>query len=798
MVQDVTSADIKYHLNSLKDDLILEETEDNWERIAKAISCFAGTCEQSGYEVAPAEVINALRNFSRPIVNAMNSERTRLCCVAIDLLVSTATGLGGDFEPLLTLFMPPLLALCGRTNKVVINRARTCVVTIIQSTQLASVLPYFLQNVKDKSASLRLIVAEGTLACLNSCNPPDLEKELRARDIENIIRSTARDANADVRRVSRKLFECYKILLPGRVDRLINLPIFFSSIYVDTMFSFTAPLTPTMKKYLDVKSNDISSQQSTSNIRANFKSKLNTKPSTSTSASTSTTARNLGHTRTASASAVSTTSQIRKLTTSLNHVVRKEPITTAPMPYAPVRSVPASRTTSESQTEGVKKLTAARSDSVQEVKGPVPPLRSQASVISRATTSTVPHRPPPTGINPTPATSGPQSSASSGPRRVPMPPPSAPAKEKPVAKRPTSRADTASSSGQRPATSAVPTKKAVVTIASSLRDRGSTTAKISVQSKVNKIPTVDSSSRSTKPLVVNNKPLWGQSAAVPRAAATASQRAVPPSKTSTKKPSSRQFSAPTSEASKTRSITPALIALPPSPSPESDGAANGAPVVNDTGISKVEEEEKDDIDKEEIPAVQEPEKGLDQNDDESSSDKTLVRQSPIPSINEVKADGEPQEMQGQESRASSETLANPTLENDHSEHESHPESSAVSTDECPTTPQVLADSADTNATNLAAKTPISALLSSIQRGFLYSPSSPLSPADSYLLPGPHGMKDHNTQIRPFNFALHPPSNQTFGKSMEEMVLGDIGVVNVTDHKLLMGSVLPDDGPLCKY
>ena len=78
MMQDITSADVKYYLNNLKDDLTLEETEDSWERITKAILSFVTTCERGGYEAAPVEIINALRTFSRPIVNAMNSERTRL------------------------------------------------------------------------------------------------------------------------------------------------------------------------------------------------------------------------------------------------------------------------------------------------------------------------------------------------------------------------------------------------------------------------------------------------------------------------------------------------------------------------------------------------------------------------------------------------------------------------------------------------------------------------------------------------------------------------------------------------
>jgi hypothetical protein len=75
--------------------------------------------------------------------------------------------------------------------------------------------------------------------------------------------------------------------------------------------------------------------------------------------------------------------------------------------------------------------------------------------------------------------------------------------------------------------------------------------------------------------------------------------------------------------------------------------------------------------------------------------------------------------------------------------------------------------------SLSAKTPISALLSSIERGFLYSPTTPLSPADAYL-PGPNGMVAYRHQthaprdegpMRPFNHALHVvnPGEHIFGK-----------------------------------
>ena len=71
--------------------------------------------------------------------------------------------------------------------------------------------------------SLRLAAAEVMLLCLKSFNPPDLEKESRAKEIEATIRATAVDANADVRKVARKIFDAYKILLPRRVQRYVLL-----------------------------------------------------------------------------------------------------------------------------------------------------------------------------------------------------------------------------------------------------------------------------------------------------------------------------------------------------------------------------------------------------------------------------------------------------------------------------------------------------------------------------------------------------------------------------------------------
>lgn len=62
---------------------------------------------------------------------------------------------------------------------------------------------------------------EAVLACMNCFNPPDLENEGRAQLIEMALRKTARDSSAEVRRVTRKVFDAYKVLLPGRVEKYV-------------------------------------------------------------------------------------------------------------------------------------------------------------------------------------------------------------------------------------------------------------------------------------------------------------------------------------------------------------------------------------------------------------------------------------------------------------------------------------------------------------------------------------------------------------------------------------------------
>ncbi|CCM06366.1 uncharacterized protein FIBRA_08624 [Fibroporia radiculosa] len=230
-------------LAALREPISLPESEETWDAIGDALMRFAALSRGNGTKY-PQETIVTLRSVSRSLCQAANSERSRLSGIALDLFSTLVSVMDRSFESLIPLFLPTLLALCARSNKVFVSRARSCLLSLIEHTRSPTILPYLAESSKDKTVSLRIAAAEGILACLNCFNPPDLEKEPRAREVEAIIRSTATDASADVRKIGRQIFEAYRVLLPQRLDR------------------FTQPLTPTIRKYLDIKPKPASQAQS--------------------------------------------------------------------------------------------------------------------------------------------------------------------------------------------------------------------------------------------------------------------------------------------------------------------------------------------------------------------------------------------------------------------------------------------------------------------------------------------------------------------------------------------------------
>jgi len=224
---------LKEELSICQDVLALPETEDSWEKLFRAILKLNALIKGGAYKF-PNALVTGVKSLSRPLISAvsvfmfghrvkelnslqMNSERTRLSATVLELLTSMISRLDRNFEPLMQVFIPSVLKLCTRTNKLYITRARNILDTITGQTSLTSIIPYFQGCWDDKSTTLRVAAAESMIASLKKFNPPDLLRYIP--QVETAILTAAVDKDPTVRSAARKMFECYKALWPERVDK---------------------------------------------------------------------------------------------------------------------------------------------------------------------------------------------------------------------------------------------------------------------------------------------------------------------------------------------------------------------------------------------------------------------------------------------------------------------------------------------------------------------------------------------------------------------------------------------------
>ncbi|KAG9125291.1 hypothetical protein FRC07_008212 [Ceratobasidium sp. 392] len=227
--------DLRRVLDPLRPLTEVPETEENWEKIARALQTIAALT-RGGAADLDAEYVKEIRSFSGMILNSMNSERTRLANVAVDLFTVIAPPLGNRFEPLISIFVPTLIKLLGRTNKVFLSRATAGLQSIISNCPHPRILLELRIMVTDKSAGLRVIVAAAILQCLSEWDWSAPSFAAKVGEVESFIRSAGTDSNVEVRKTARQTFDLYKQMFPDRVD------------------DFLEPLTPTIKRYLDIKS----------------------------------------------------------------------------------------------------------------------------------------------------------------------------------------------------------------------------------------------------------------------------------------------------------------------------------------------------------------------------------------------------------------------------------------------------------------------------------------------------------------------------------------------------------------
>ncbi|KAJ1555337.1 hypothetical protein HK096_003621 [Nowakowskiella sp. JEL0078] len=206
-----------------------KESEETWESHENAIIRLTSIVRGSNHL---PNLTQALRKLKTGIQNAIATDRTRLCRTSMLLVEEMGRSIGPRFDSLVDLFVPSVLKIATRANKVFVSSASQCLIVLVEHTGSVAMIPILSEALKNQSKTLRIAAIETILRFMETQNVERYEHLVEI--IENIIRNGVVDSTSTVRENCRKVFEIYEKVFSHRVD------------------SFSTTLNDTMRKYLKV------------------------------------------------------------------------------------------------------------------------------------------------------------------------------------------------------------------------------------------------------------------------------------------------------------------------------------------------------------------------------------------------------------------------------------------------------------------------------------------------------------------------------------------------------------------
>lgn len=160
------------------------------------------------------------------LINATNpkllTERTRLSGSALDFLGAASCVASSAFGICIGLYLPVLIKLLARPNKIYVTRTCNCLAEIIHSCRHPHILTFLANGLDDKSSAVRRSCVEMVLESLTGGSNRSLLMDKHALEkrlgcIEETIRKGATDKEVKIRELSRSVWDVYKREWPDRV-----------------------------------------------------------------------------------------------------------------------------------------------------------------------------------------------------------------------------------------------------------------------------------------------------------------------------------------------------------------------------------------------------------------------------------------------------------------------------------------------------------------------------------------------------------------------------------------------------
>lgn len=221
-----TDAELAATVDDIAHTLALTEGEDTWDKIAAALARLEAATKAGAYKRPPFVALVLDRRISSPVATSVRSNRSGLSGVATSFLASLAPRLGDRFEPLVPAYVPPLIDILSRTNKVFRARATKTLSLVMAYCPLPAPLLRLLapEQATSKDAHVRAAVVQLTITLLQSCPDRVVHRLHRGHVpglVEQILSSAVADSSSDVRAYAKILFGLYEQRYTPRVESYV-------------------------------------------------------------------------------------------------------------------------------------------------------------------------------------------------------------------------------------------------------------------------------------------------------------------------------------------------------------------------------------------------------------------------------------------------------------------------------------------------------------------------------------------------------------------------------------------------
>ena len=155
------------------------------------------------------------------LLNKLQTERTRLAKQMLSLVSAISTYLQSEFQQLLSIYIPTVLKLTTRANKVYVSLSTLTLKTCIEQSMIPGIISILVETLKNSLSKTQRIACQDLLCFVMVTNQKSAIQPF-VHLVEEGCAHGITDSSNQVRDKSRELFDHLRTMFPERVEKFIE------------------------------------------------------------------------------------------------------------------------------------------------------------------------------------------------------------------------------------------------------------------------------------------------------------------------------------------------------------------------------------------------------------------------------------------------------------------------------------------------------------------------------------------------------------------------------------------------